>query len=119
MAHGGHGGGLDQRRRVLGGAGYPFTPGITSDSVRTSTVPTIVKLTSRFRKSGESQIRGSPGRWGARSAYVDSVGHGKKDDDGYRNGVEVLLMLNSAIYGEEGVERVSGGVAQEFSVGYA
>ena len=53
------------------------------------------------------------------SKIVDSVGHGKKDDDGYRNGVEVLVMLNSAIYGEEGVERMNGGVAQEFSVGYA
>ena len=45
------------------------------------------------------------------SKIVDSVGHGKKDDHGYRNGVEILLMLNSAIYSEEGVEGVSGGAA--------
>ena len=48
---------------------YPFTPGITSASVRSSAVPTMVKFTSCFRKNGESQIRDPAGRWPARSAY--------------------------------------------------
>ncbi len=49
---------------------------------------------------------------------VESVGHGDEYEDGNRDGVEVLLVFNPAIYGEEGVKGVGCCAAQEFSVGY-